>query len=264
MGQRAMCLIGIAFDASHEYSLVLAANRDERHARPAAAAGWWDGAGVLAGRDLEAGGTWLGVDPRGRAAAVANYSEIPRAAEPRSRGALVTDFLRGNERADEFEAALGPGWREAYAGFNLVLFDGVRLHYLSNRAPARALGRGIHAFGNAPPAADWPKMRRARAGLAAWLAAAGRAVALLDLLAEGARTAGPTAHTESLFIRGPEFGTRCSTVLLVRRDGTASFIERRFDAGGRETGESTCEFTVQAKSAGHRTAHPADAGSATR
>jgi uncharacterized protein with NRDE domain len=241
-----MCLIALGLEASREYSFVLAANRDERHARPTAAAEWWpDRPSILGGRDLVAGGSWLAVDRRARVAAVTNFFEAGAAPGSESRGQLVTRFLHEGTKAHEFSARLEPAL-ERYGGFNLLLFDGRRLHYTSNRAAARELGAGIHAFGNADPGADWPKIRRARAGLAEGLASGAPAETLFDLLAERSPgTAGTDAHRRSLFIRGNEFGTRCSTVLLVRRDGTAMFVERRFDRAGDADGESRYEFEVE-------------------
>jgi uncharacterized protein with NRDE domain len=256
----AMCLIALGFHASRDYSFALAANRDERHSRPTATAEWWpDGPSILGGRDLVAGGSWLAVDRRGRAAAVTNYFEAGGGPGVESRGELVAGFLRDESEAHEFSAKLEPSL-ESYGGFNLLLFDGRHLQYASNRAPARELGNGIHAFGNADPGADWPKIRRARAGFTEWLESGAPLEALFDLLGEQSLgAAGAEAHRRSLFIRGSEFGTRCSTILLVRRDGAATFVERRFDATGEQSGESRYEFELETAPGTVRDALIADA-----
>ena len=255
-----MCLIALGLHAARDYSFVLAANRDERHARPTAAADWWPNRpSILGGRDLVAGGSWLAVDRRARVAAVTNYFEAGAAPGVESRGLLVARFLREGTEAHHFSAELKPALQR-FGGFNLLLFDGRRLQYASNHAPARELGNGIHAFGNAAPDADWPKIRRARAGLAEWLASGAAMETLFDLLAEQTHgTAGAEAHRRSLFIRGNEFGTRSSTVLLVRRDGTAVFVERRFDCAGEWDGESRYEFELESAPDITRDALTADA-----
>jgi uncharacterized protein with NRDE domain len=143
-----MCLILLALDTHPDYALVLAANRDEFYHRPTAPAGFWDGAPeLLAGRDLQAGGTWLGIDRRGRLAAVTNYRQGQREpAAPRSRGLLVSEYLTGRSdgrthvRQVERQAAL-------YNGFNLVAGDVGGLFYLSNRGGGvRPLGAGVYGM----------------------------------------------------------------------------------------------------------------------
>jgi uncharacterized protein with NRDE domain len=231
---------------------VVAANRDERHARPAAPARWWqDPESVLAGRDLVAGGTWLGITRTGRVAALTNIHESPpRAAAARSRGELVATFLQGRAPADEFGAELRPVL-EQYGAFNLLLYDGERLRYVSNRAPPRALRNGIHIFSNADPSVDWPKTRRARAGLEEWLSEPTDASALLELLDERApRHAAREYFQESLFVEGSEYGTRCSTVLTIAQTGAVVFVERRFDGAGRATGEDRFDFDLEAAKRG--------------
>jgi uncharacterized protein with NRDE domain len=241
-----MCLVGLAVDVAKDYALVLAANRDERHARPTAPANWWPEPGAfLGGRDLVAGGTWLGIDRAGRCAALTNIHDPEGIAAPRSRGELVATFLRGSQPADEFGAGL-VGVLDRYGAFSLLLYDGARLRYVSNRAAARELGTGIHVLSNAQPSVDWPKIRRARAGLADWLAKSVKVEALLDLLAERASgLATPDYYRESLFVEGAEYGTRSSTVLTIARTGAVVFIERRFDAAGHVTGEDRYDFELE-------------------
>lgn len=225
---------------------MLAANRDERHARPTAPARWWpEPASILGGRDLVAGGTWLGVARTGRVAALTNIHEHAPRAAPRSRGELVATFLQGSAPADEFSAELTPVL-DRYGPFNLLLYDGEQLCYVSNRASPRALSDGLHVLSNGDPSVDWPKIRRARAGIGEWLLGSGKADVLLELLGERAPSnAAPEYFQETLFVEGREYGTRSSTVLTITHGGAVVFIERRFDPDGRAAGEDRYDFELE-------------------
>ena len=165
----------------------------------------------------------------------------------RSRGELVATFLRRTTPAAEFSGDLNPTL-DQYGAFNLLLYDGTELRYVSNRAPPRALAGGVHVLTNAGPSVDWPKVRRARAGFTEWLDTRGEPAALLDLLAERApQRAAPEYYRQALFIEGAEYGTRCSTVVAITRTGAVVFIERRFDVAGRVTGENRYDFDLGAR-----------------
>lgn len=159
-----MCLLVFAWQSHPRYRLVLAGNRDEFHQRPAAAATWWpEHPDLLAGRDLEAGGAWLGVSRGGFAAVVTNYRETP-ATEParRSRGDLVAGFLRQPDEPDRWAASID---ETLFAGFNLLLFSPAAGHYLSNRGQRDlALAPGVHGLSNHRLDTPWPKLTRAREG----------------------------------------------------------------------------------------------------
>ena len=210
-----MCLILLSLRQHPEYPLIVVANRDEFHARAAAPAAFWeDRPGILAGRDLEARGTWMGVSRSGRFAAVTNFrgAREPRAAE--SRGALVTRFLDGAQSsfayAQELQSALA-----AYSGFNLLVFDGSELWWLSNRGgEPRRLEPGIHGLGNT--FLDAPELRESKQRLAAALQTGPAVEPLFSVLAPAR-------------IVNPVYGTRCSTVAFGRR-----YAERAFDAQGAE------------------------------
>lgn len=235
-----MCLIVFAYDLAPDYRLVLAANRDEFFTRPAAQAHWWRKPEILAGRDLQGGGSWLGLDRSGRLAAVTNVRN-PTDIVPgrRSRGELVSEFLRQSLGASDFAVNHDNG---SYAGYNLLLFDGHGAHWSSNRAaPARQLTAGLYALSNAALDTPWPKVRRAKQLLAA-LVAGGKieAEGLFALLSDIQRPddaelpdTGVSRDWERLlapiFIRGAEYGTRCSSVLLQHRNDDVTFIERTFD-----------------------------------
>jgi uncharacterized protein with NRDE domain len=232
-----VCLAVVAWKAAARFPLLLAANRDERHDRPTAPAAWWpDLPNVLGGRDLEARGTWLAIDRSGRIAAVTNFREPAQAPHGRSRGALVTGFLAGRATVDEYAAAVAAHGRD-YGPFNLLLFDGHELRYLSNRARPVRLAPGVHALSNAALEADWPKMRSAHRGMEGITMSATPTEELFELLAR--RSAAPPAdrYRTAHFIDGPVYGTRCSTVITIDSAGEVSFAERSFDAAARLTSE---------------------------
>ena len=254
---RPMCLIYVAWRRHPRYRLVVAANRDEYHARPAAPAHWWDdSSGVLAGRDLEAGGTWLGITSSGRFAALTNYREpAPRRANAPSRGALVSEFLGGDETAPDYlHRILAQGDR--YNGFSLLAMDGETLAFASNRSPGvRRLGPGVYGLANHLLDTPWPKVKDGKTELERLVTEPDIAVPdLLELLA----VRGPE-HIEALcadtesdpgrirwhssrFILDGAYGTRTSTVVLLDAHGAGVFVERSFDASGTAVGEAVFEL----------------------
>jgi len=251
-----MCLALLALAAHPKYRCVIAANRDEFHARAAEPAHWWD-QGVLAGRDLVAGGSWFGVTRSGRWALITNFREgIPRDPYAPSRGQLVMRVLCDVASPLRSSAALLPdGGR--YHGFNLLVGDDSDVAFASNRASgALSLGAGIHGLSNHLLDTPWPKLLRSKTRLAAWLADDDPPVQTLFALLADRQPAGDanlpatgvSPQWESLlsspFIVSPEYGTRSSTVLLIARDDSARFIERSFDAAGRATGEVALDFRV--------------------
>ena len=257
-----MCLIVFAWRAHPEYPLVLAANRDEFHARPAAPLGWWDDRpDVVGGRDLQAGGTWLALARSGRFATVTNYRE-DLAPHPgaRSRGELVTRFLEGGDTALQFAGALDG---EAYAGFSLLaaeLGGREQLVYVSNRRdPPRPLAPGVYGLSNASLDTPWPKLLRSKARLQALIDDdTVDAEALFALLADrepGSSEDIADAIADDLppemmraiaapFVVSPAYGTRCSTVVRAGRNGEVQVSERRFDRTGAATGDTHIEFTA--------------------
>ena len=256
-----MCLAVVAFDAHPAYALVIAANRDEYHDRPAAPAAWGDAppfADILAGRDLKAGGTWLGVRRDGRWALVTNVRQGGRN-DPvaRSRGDLVPRVLNaGGTPADAVAAVASAA--DGYNGFNLLAGDVAGAHWTSNRGDGvRRLAAGVHGLSNALLDTPWPKLVRTMRAVHAWLARSdGDTAALFAALADRARAAddelpdtGVTREWERLlsspFIVSERYGTRCSTVLTVDRTGRAVFRERTFDASGTPTGETVEAFAVR-------------------
>ena len=259
-----MCLISFAWNAHPDYVLALAANRDEFHGRPTAAAGpWADAPGVIGGRDLREGGSWLALSSSSRLAAVTNVREPHLAAAPRSRGALIKDFVTGQASAAE-EAARVHAAGDAYGPHNLLLWDGAQLVFVSNRnlAQPRLVQPGIHGISNGPYDAPWPKTQRLNARLGDWLSALSNAAnedlePLLEALSDehGASDTelpqtGVGLEMERMlapaFIRSERYGTRASTVLLVRRDGRATLFERSFGPDKQPLGDVRLELKLSA------------------
>jgi uncharacterized protein with NRDE domain len=262
-----MCLLMLAWQSHPRYRLMVAANRDEYHERPAAPlAKWPPPAELLAGRDLRAQGTWLGIDRRRRFGVVTNFRELQRARpNSPSRGGLVPRYLGAAAdagdapRAGEFFASLEPH-AVRYSGFNLLLTDEDSLWYGSNRAApfARALPPGVYGLANELLDTPWPKLLRVRAGFEALLREPRPSpAALFALLADRRQTlnAPASAPTGGLpakwarvlsapFVLNPEYGTRCSTVLLLESDGRLYVAERRFDPAGELAGETA--FALEA------------------
>ena len=253
-----MCLLLIAWKSHPRYRLVLAGNRDEFHDRPAAPLNWWqDDPRILAGRDLKAGGTWLGVARSGRFGVVTNFRDLQAPIEGApSRGTLVPRFLTGATSPKEFLDDLR-GAAPRYSGFNLLVGGSRALYYFSNRGPKAptALAPGIYGLSNHLLNTPWPKLTRTRERFAAVLKEPEIAPeSLFTILAdrqpappEELPSTGLPAEWERIvsapFIVNERYGTRCSTVLLVERNGRTILHERRFDASAVQTGTSRFEFT---------------------
>jgi uncharacterized protein with NRDE domain len=273
-----MCLALVALDAHPRFPLVIAANRDEFHARAAAPAQRWTD-GTIAGVDRVGGGTWFGVNPGGRWSLVTNFREgIPRDPDAPSRGGLVMRALAARAPPLVCAAAIAAdGVR--YHGFNLLVgsvapartdrspatrgggetVENLRATaaYASNRASgALALGPGIHALSNHLLDTPWPKLTRSKTRFAQCLDRLDEGPApLFELLAD--RTQAEAAALpatgiapewerllSSAFIVDSRYGTRCSTVLTIARDGAGRFVERSFAADGNATGEVAHEFRL--------------------
>ncbi|RFA30553.1 hypothetical protein CAI21_05775 [Alkalilimnicola ehrlichii] len=255
-----MCLLLFAQGVHPDYPLVVAANRDEFHARPTAPAAWWP-EGILAGRDLKAGGTWLGVSRTGRFAALTNFRD-PQNNDPQraSRGQLVVEALLDTGAAVDFAASLRAA-EARYNGFNLVfghVNDG--LHSYNNHDHVdHALGYGLYGLSNHLLETPWPKVARGKALLEAYIAQAVdlNAEKLFELLAdrhippdEALPNTGIALEWERLlapmFIVDQTYGTRCSTVILLRADGELQFSERSYHPDGSPAETQTFSFRLGA------------------
>ena len=247
-----MCLILFAVRPGADMPLVVAANRDEFYARPAEAAHFWaDHAQVLAGRDEEAGGTWLGVTRTGRFAAVTNFSD-PSDNAPLSRGALVADFLTGGDTASAYAHHLDT---PRYRGFNLLLWDGHEMVYTSNKAPTQALEPGYYGLSNAELGATWPKAEAGKAALEKIIEHGPEPDDLIRTLRD--ETLAPDAELPKrgrplelerriapCFIRGDEYGTRASTAVIFN-SGQALFSEQLYGPAGAVGGRTDFDFELE-------------------
>lgn len=252
-----MCLLVFALNAHEEYPFVFAGNRDERHDRPTRDAHWWEDAPqVLGGRDLAAGGAWLGVTRSGRFAVVTNYRD-PAVYQPnaRSRGELVHRFLREDIAPEHYLEHLR---REAaeYNGFNLLFGRLDALWYFSNRGGfAGAVEPGVHGLSNHLLDTPWPKVERSRKRLNRALQGEPEPAGLLELLDDTQAAASEDLPDTGIGrdwerqlspprIVAPGYGTRASTVIRLHRSGRVDFIERPFDAEGRPLNNKCFEFTL--------------------
>jgi uncharacterized protein with NRDE domain len=259
-----MCLVVLAYDCHPRYRLILAANRDEFHDRPAAPLAWWDDApGVLAGRDLAAGGTWLGVERRGRLGVVTNFRD-PSACRPAapSRGTLVPRFLRSRADARGYAAGLA-GDAAELPGFSLLLYDGHGLAYAANRPTPRArpLEPGVYGLSNHALDTPWPKVALTRERFAAEICGERLEPGPLRKLLRDRRPASDEVLPEtgigvererllsSPFIVSDTYGTRCTTVVLVDREGGIRVEECCYGRDGEPVGRTEVAFQVTAGSA---------------
>ncbi|MEO6798352.1 MAG: NRDE family protein [Rhodanobacter sp.] len=251
-----MCLIAFAWNAHPRWRLLLAGNRDESHARPSAALARWDDMPIVAGRDLEAGGTWLGVTDDARCAVVTNVRDPRDAQSGSSRGLLIRDYLVGTADATGHAHALLHD-AAAYRPFNLLTFDAQAAFYLGNRPQphAQVVTTGIHGLSNADFDAPWPKTRVLMQRLHGWIDQGGEAdfgelfaaladeqVAPDDQLPDTGVGLELERRLSSAFIRGADYGTRASTVVAISHTAGGVIAERRFGPHGRFLGEIMLRF----------------------
>lgn len=247
-----MCLIAFGWNAHPRWRLLLVGNRDEYHARPTTPlARWAAGSPLIGGRDLEAGGTWLGVTEDGRCCTVTNLRDPALPQSGLSRGLLPVDYLTGSADAAGFAGALHAR-AAAYRPFNLLLFDRARAFYLGNAPQPRlqAVADGVHGLSNADFNTPWPKTRQLMERLQAWLqrgsddmaplfeALADRCQADDRLLPDTGIGLALERRLSAAFIPGDVYGTRASSVVAIDHAGHGTVIERRFGPGGAALGET--------------------------
>ena len=259
-----MCLAIIAFNCLTDWPLIVIANRDELHNRPTLPAEpWSEASNILGGRDLQAGGTWLGMTTSGKLALLTNYRE-PGRHDPiaPSRGLLTEQYLRGGSLAKSFAQEVQDQCYR-YNGFNLIIGDGSDLWYCSNRsdAPVQQVKSGIMGISNATIDTPWPKLTRTRNAVSAILAQHIPSVppdpaSFFDIM-QDTRSAslselpqtGVGPEREKLlgspFIKSERYGTRCITLIMQRSDGLVRFHEKSFDAQALVSGESFWTIDTQ-------------------
>ncbi|MBO6587323.1 MAG: NRDE family protein [Gracilimonas sp.] len=242
-----MCLITFAYKAHPKYDLILAGNRDEFYGRPTRKAQFWTDEGkpnILAGKDLEAGGTWLGVNKDGRWSALTNYRDPSiKKEDPPSRGEIVLDYLKNQQTAMDYLAGLSKK-AELYNGFNLLVWDHKDFYHYSNQnKKVSRIEPGIHGLSNALLDTPWPKLERANQQLKTIISEDNFDKEELFKLLADERKAPDTElpvtgipkelekAVSSIFIKTENYGSRCSTVLLIDKEGTIDFTERRFKPG---------------------------------
>jgi uncharacterized protein with NRDE domain len=250
-----MCVLAFAWNVHPRWRLLLIGNRDELHARPSLPLQRWaDAPGVLAGRDLEAGGTWMGAHAAGRVAVVTNVRDPAAAHTGASRGLLVSDYLRSDAAAAACATTLA-ATAAGYRPFNLLLFDRAAASFVSNRPGVRVrhLADGVHGISNGDLDAPWPKVQRATAALRDWLAVDSDDFApLFEALAD--ETVPPDAALPDtgvglelerrlgpVFVRGDRYGTRATTLIALERGG-GCVVEHRFGPNGVPAGCSAQRF----------------------
>ena len=255
-----MCLILFAHKVHPDYPLVLAANRDESYARPTQPAAFWrDYPHVYAGRDLEQNGTWLGIARNGRIAAVTNFRDGNAVKNSqRTRGELVSNYLRGTQGAAEYANRVRRDGNN-YNGFNLLLGDVDELFYVSNRnGGVTAVAPGVHGLSNGLLNTQWPKVTRGCAALSQLMNAKTQDLidGLFTVLAD--RTTAEDADLpdtgiglprerslSSAFIQTSSYGTRSSSVVLVNNHGQVVFVERSFGERGKLGISVTGRFSLE-------------------
>jgi len=227
-----MCLILLNWQNDPEQILTVAANRDEFFQRPTLAADFWpEHPQILAGRDLEFGGSWLGISRNGRFAAVTNLREV-EASGDRSRGDLVKDFLLSAETSQDFCEGLEPE-KSQYRPFNFIASDGDKLCYTNNiEAGWRTLAAGIHAIGNIPLSEKNAKTQKGYQDMKVVMAEKPSHQDLLNMLQDTK----PTMDAEEdiyralscRFVSFNEYGTRSSSVVSASKTGQWDFWEKRY------------------------------------
>ncbi len=254
-----MCLILFSYQQHPEYPLVLAANRDEFYNRPTRRAQFWDEhPDLLAGQDLDQGGTWLGVTRQGRIAAITNIRN-PAAVKlsGSSRGELTREFLTGEEPPADYLKKI-TDVKKQYNGFNLIAGTIDNLYYLSSRSTApNQLDPGLYGLSNAELDTPWPKVETGKAALAKILSATSPSVEAIMRLLTDSRQApdhdlpdtGVGISMErtlsSRFITAKDYGTRACTLILVNNRGDTLFYERNYSGPGQVTTTCQEQFRIQ-------------------
>jgi len=255
-----MCLLLLALKSHPVYKLVIAANRDEFYDRPTAPPSFWnDRPDLLAGRDLRAGGTWFGISKKGRIAAITNYRD-PASIKSNapSRGELVSDFLTGDEKPEEYLASLDLK-AGAYNGFNLIVGVKDQICWYSNRGKGtRSLIPGIYGVSNHLLDTPWPKVSRGKASLENILSnnpitspetlfhiLLDRSIPDDDNLPDTGVGLEWERFLSPIFISSPHYGTRSSTILLIDRNDHVTFMERTHIPNQDQSKEVVFEFSIE-------------------
>lgn len=253
-----MCLIFLSLNNHPTYKLIIAANRDEFYQRQTAPADYWkDQPQILGGRDLEASGTWLGMNKNGRISLVTNYRDLKNLKQQApSRGALVSDYLTTQTTAEQYLNQVSPN-AHLYNGFNLLVGNPDELWYLSNyQHGVQRVANGVHGLSNALLNSPWPKVEKGKEKFEAIIREQTiEPASLFTMLFDEERAAddqlpdtGVGLERErmlsSMFIKSPNYGTRCSTIVLVDQKNNVLFTERVYDLHTFAHTTGTFEFSI--------------------
>ncbi|MDE0309974.1 MAG: NRDE family protein [Acidiferrobacterales bacterium] len=260
-----MCVIIVALGQSSRYPFIVAANRDEYYNRPAVAADYWpDLPQIIAGRDEQAGGTWLGLSRRGRFAAITNHHEPGRHnSRLQSRGKLVSGFLAADQSVVEYSQLLDDSGQD-YNGYGLIFGDFSRLRYQTNRDRQIVdITEGVHGLSNHFLNTPWPRVEEGKRRLLKLSQSEDHidAERIFDILLDSDTAGMGQRHPEQdasttipavdpsrlpIFIRTKDYGTRSSSVILVSREGMVTFHERTFEpSSDRILCQRTFEYEIQ-------------------
>ncbi len=252
-----MCLIVFAWKAHPRYPLILAANRDEFYKRPTQQAGFWEEfPKMVAGKDLKAGGTWMGITSSGRFASVTNYRD-PANIDPKakSRGDIPIDFLTGSDLPMDYLKKLDTD-SENFNGFNVLLGDLKDLfHYSNYEDKINQISPGVHGLSNALLDTPWPKVSFVKNEFQKVISGAFSQRDLLDLMGQTEtfaddqlpKTGVPYEWEKAISavcIRTPTYGTCCTTIITIDQEGTVSFFEKTYPVGGRHESNYEVSFKI--------------------
>ena len=255
-----MCLILFAYHSHTTQPLILAANRDETYSRPTRNAQFWpESPGLLAGKDLQAGGLWLGINKKGCIAAITNFRDPTAKTGPLSRGLIGKEFLMSKEQPDKFLMKLSEN-AEMYSGFNLLIGDQNNLYYYSNREKLISqLKPGVYGLSNHLLNAPWPKITKGKQLLSSQISSSNEkpisTESLIALLNDKTRPedeqlpdTGVGLDYERvlspMFIQTPVYGTRSSTALTISHKGKVNFHEQCYAADGLEAETVQIDFVI--------------------
>ncbi|NJO03591.1 MAG: NRDE family protein [Bacteroidia bacterium] len=254
-----MCLIGFNWNNHPRYRLIFIANRDEFYKRPTTAAHYWtDTSQVLAGRDLEAGGTWMGISLSGQFTALTNYRDPQNIKAPApSRGMLTANYLWGQQQPEAYLENLLPQADE-YNGFNLLVGNVEHLYYFSNyENKIRQITPGLYGLSNHLLDTPWYKVVRLKEKMALEIQKEEPSVAhLLNLLHDldvptddRVQQTGLSLEWERmlapLFIQSNDYGTHSSSAVLIDHQNRVSFTERKYAPRSEQYSEQHFTFTIQ-------------------
>ncbi len=242
-----MCLILFAVDPNDRDRLIIAANRDELYARPTTTADFWtDQSDVLAGRDQQMSGTWLGVNRSGRFAAVTNFMETPpEPLPPRSRGELPADFLVDNPEPHQYLMRVASACHE-YRGFNLIVADPRGCWYFGNRAGTqRRLEPGTYGLSNQILDCNWPKVSDGRQRLTELVSSGISSNEMVEALFNLLLHKGDERDFSNSFIAAETYGTRATTVVTIKNNDEVYFEERNFGANGNPLERNVFNFRIE-------------------